>query len=215
MNNHFWKYVFIFLLVILAVVFWRRPVKQVSVSDSMYATGQLTNVPVSTTSVSSNPPAAIDLPTNLEPTVQQNSNLTNHETREPREFRLQKIIEGKNVPINFWGQIVDQNDQPIPNVHIIMIARHPEYVAPESVTLTNLTMEMLTDASGRFAWTGGTGDLLSIESVAKDGYLLSPKAPRNFAPSSGSFENPVIIKMWKMGEKGTIDYRQQVLGHRP
>lgn len=212
MKLRFSIFVAILVLVILAVVFWRRPVKQAAMSESMPATEQLTNVPVSTANVSSNPPASVGLPTNLEPTIQQITNPTNYDTREPRELRLQQIIEGENVPINFWGQVVDQDDQPVPNVRIVMIARHPEYVVPESVTSTNLTMEMLTDAGGRFEWTGGTGDLLSIESVVKDGYLLSLKAPRNFAPSSGNYENPVIIKMWKESSKESLISGSHVFG---
>jgi len=81
-----------------------------------------------------------------------------------------------------------------------MSVRHPEYVAPESVTSTNLTKETLTDSDGRFEWTDGTGDVLNIETITKEGYRISPKTGLNYGVASGSFENPVIFKMWKLGE---------------
>ena len=46
---------------------------------------------------------------------------------------------------------------------------------------------------------GETGESIYVESIQKDGYELSPNFSHNYGPSSGSFENPVIIKMWRKG----------------
>jgi hypothetical protein len=67
-----------------------------------------------------------------------------------------------------------------------------------------ILVEKESDADGRFEISGETGDGFDVKSVQKTGYELSQKTANHFSPSSGSFENPVIFKMWKKGESAQL-----------
>ena len=136
-------------------------------------------------------------------TVNGNSNIT-----ELKAAQLQQVIAEKNIPVKLYGMVVDQENQPISGVRMVMHVRHADYLISKGIKTTYPQTDVLTDSAGRFEWTSGaSGDVLNVESVTKDGYTLSAKAPRFFYPSSGSLENPVVIKMWKLGEA------QQLISH--
>jgi hypothetical protein len=69
--------------------------------------------------------------------------------------------------------------------------------APWGAQGQTIPVEKETGVDGRFEIRDVTGDGVHVESISKSGYQLSPKAPNHFGPSSGSFENPIIIRMWK------------------
>ena len=120
-----------------------------------------------------------------------------------------QYMESQNKPIEFYGQVVDQDENPISDVKIKVKVRHwdVKIPAPFGDEVRMIPVEKATDLGGRFEIHDVTGDVFDVESIRKDGYTLSPKTPNGFGPSTGNFQNPVIIRMWKLGEP------QQLISH--
>jgi hypothetical protein len=114
-------------------------------------------------------------------------------------------IEAKNSPISFFGKIVDQDENPVSGAKVSSTIR--QWYVKSPVTLAYgahfIPVETESDSNGRFEISGKSGDGFGV-GIVKDGYQLSPKAPRGFGPTAGSFENPIIFKMWKMGDSATL-----------
>lgn len=112
-------------------------------------------------------------------------------------------ITGKNVPIAFWGQVVDQDGAPLAGVRVAVTVRHWRFSAPSGISASFPKSEMLSDTDGRFEITGETGDNLTLTTVHKEGYRLSPKTMKTFSygetaePFTPDFNNPVVIRMLK------------------
>lgn len=132
------------------------------------------------------------------------SNLVQNDREKPEAF--QQTIEQKNSPINFYGKVVDQDGNPVSGVTVNVKVRqwYVRSLATFDTDAHIIPIKKETDLSGRLEIHGMEGDVFDVESIQKPGYVLSPKTPNGFGPSSGSLENPVIIKMWKMGEKAQL-----------
>ncbi len=111
---------------------------------------------------------------------------------------LEEIVKQKNVPIEFYGQVVDQNGEAIQGVKIFVTVRHwypiPAALFPDSYSIP---VHAVSDSNGRFQINGAKGDGFWVESISKEGYRLSPKTYRHSGPVNGTPENPVVYKMWK------------------
>jgi len=107
------------------------------------------------------------------------------------EERLHAEIEAKNVPLDFYGQVIDQDTNPLSGVKIDARVRHWS-----TESFGSIHIEKETDAGGRFDIHGVTGDSIGVEGVGKDGYELEPSTQRNYGAVGGSIENPVVFKMW-------------------
>ena len=216
MKRNFWLGIFV-IAVVFAVLFWQRLHHRIAISQmSFQALTQTTNYSTADTNILSkdtpNAPSADTFPS---VPAKQNHGSTKVETGESREIQLQQDISSKNVPVNFYGMVVDQNNQPIPSVRIVMNVRHSEYSTSQGISSTYPKTDTQTDFSGRFSWTGETGDEISVESVTKNGYLLSPKAPHYFAASSSTYADPAIFKMWKETAKEPLIGGSHVFGIVP
>jgi len=121
-----------------------------------------------------------------------------------------QYMESQNKPIEFYGQVVDQDENPISDVKIKVKVRHwdVKFPAPFGDEVKMIPVEEATDLDGRFEIHDVTGDVFDVESIRKNGYTLSRKTPNGFGPVTGNFQNPVIIKMWKLGES-----QQLILHH--
>lgn len=108
-----------------------------------------------------------------------------------------------NVPIGFYGKVVDQSGNAITDAKItfeIIVSHFDEF------TTESIPGQTQSDQTGLFEITGATGRGIDKISIQKIGYQLSPKTVINytFGPNSnynGSATNPVIFKMWKMSGK--------------
>jgi hypothetical protein len=147
--------------------------------------------------------------------LQPSSPTTNQAAiEEAKATQLQAAAAAKNVPVDFWGKVVDQDGQPLSGVRVIMRVRQWFYDPNGGPGTLSPKREATTDAGGNFEWTGANGDSLELESVTKEGYRLSPKAQTGFVygRDADSFQpaaaNPVVISMWKlMPSENLVSFR--------
>jgi hypothetical protein len=103
----------------------------------------------------------------------------------------------QDVRVRLYGQVVDQNGKPLPDVKISASVRH--WLQPEIMAFAAgarfIRIIAKTDKTGRFKLSGASGDTLSIEHVEKENYQLEPGL-QSFAPASGTRDLPVVFKMW-------------------
>jgi hypothetical protein len=119
---------------------------------------------------------------------------------------VDRFVDSKNAPINFYGQFIDQNSNPVPGVKIIVAVEQVSAHNPALMELDSkyIDIEKTADDEGRFDILGQTGCGLGVESIQKAGYKTSPNAANHFGPGNGSYYSPSIIKLWKNGEKAQL-----------
>lgn len=198
MKNRFWIFIVILTMVILAIVYWWRLGQRTAILEPKQETVQLTNQSVGNVAIDTHNNAN-ELPTTTYPTNPKPSVVNTASVAEV----VEKLVNSRNASINFYGRFIDQYSNPVPDVKMKfgierLTAPNPALM---EIGAKNIQLERTTDGDGRIEIHGEIGDGLGIGTVTKVGYLLSPKAPHGFGTSSGSYENPVIFKMWKEGEK--------------
>lgn len=124
-----------------------------------------------------------------------------------REQKLELAPNYMNVPISFFGRVVDQDGNPLSGVQVVVSVRqwhHP--VASVGLDSSFPKTELATDEGGYFQFANGSGDDLRIEALAKEGFEAEPKALRGFGYNTSERftpdqKNPVVFRMWKTGTK--------------
>ena len=115
-----------------------------------------------------------------------------------------------NVPINFCGQVIDQDSNALSAVVVKVLIMHADVVGP-GIAPTGpgpFPLERVTDAHGRFEINGVTGNGFGLDSIEKPGYEAE-LTRRGFGSTEGSFTAPVIFKMWN-----TNIHEQLISGHK-
>lgn len=190
MRPRFLIFIFFAVLLIAALLLWRRPAQPGTKTEQPAAVGQ----PSSPTASSTSHVSAV-APFN-QPNVQSNfpSITTNSDAK--KQLIIEQEISGKNSPIDFYGLVIDQNNKPIPGVKIKSGVRHWKMFGPEFgyVGSTTITLEATTGMDGRFELTGASGDVFGVL-LTKDGYDAEP-GNSGFGAGSYSYANPIIFKMW-------------------
>jgi hypothetical protein len=110
---------------------------------------------------------------------------------------IQKYNQNHNGPVEFYGQVVDQDTNPLPGVKIDFSIQQTYSASSTEFAFSNnvIRLEKETSADGRVEITGELGDSVTVDAIQKEGYEEEPSV-HSFGTSSGSFENPVIFKMW-------------------
>ena len=184
----------IFALIAIAILFWFRqarqtaPVKLVTEPQPMQRTS-LASQPTIITTNANGPTVSI-------PTAADIATISNKAAK-ARELQWQRGADEMNSPVNFYGQFVDQDGNPLSGVKVNVEIRHWYLVMPEVLGEKPARPERTSDLGGRFEIHGETGDALSIISVQKDGYETEPNMRHGFGASSGSLQSPEIIRLWK------------------
>jgi hypothetical protein len=197
MRPRFLIFISILTLAILVIIFWFRPVQQRTTPEPTQGAIQpVNNTPTVTNNASQN--VSSQLPSTVSASGSSLSELGRDEktTNIIREF-----YSNHSLPIAFYGQIIDQDSNPVPDVKVnISIPRSYLFPPNDSGTfpMSNsvVRLEKDTGPDGRFEINGETGDEVEVESVKKSGYESEPNMPHSFGASSGSLESPVIFKMW-------------------
>ena len=133
--------------------------------------------------------------------IEQVASVTNQPLT-PRELQVQQAVARRNIPVSFFGRLIDQDGNPVSGVKISVSVLHLELTATTIDRTIHLGSE--SDLAGRFEIQGATGDGFDVDYIGKTGYQLSPKTPNHFSPINGSAENPVIIRMWRKLESAQL-----------
>lgn len=118
---------------------------------------------------------------------------TKAETESERAELLRQALEGKNVPVDFYGHVVDQDGKSLVGVQVNIRVRHWDMASLGA----SIPVSIRTDADGRFHVGGVTGDAFDIVSISKTEYGLEPNTKRTYSAVGGSHEDPVVFKMWR------------------
>src|SRR5665213_1458796 len=199
MKFRFGLYIFA-LAVCVFLVLWHRKNNTRPEGQSV----QAANLVLSTNTNIEKQPAQ---PSNQKPIpyAQTSSNVIQNNSQS-RVDMIKEALEQKNVPVNFYGRVIDQDSNALSEVNIHIYVRH--WGLTENAMSQPIRLERETDAGGRFEISGETGDALDFESIQKTGYDLEP-GQRSFGAVGGSMENPVIFKMW-----GTNIHEQLITGEK-
>jgi hypothetical protein len=188
---NFLIFIFIIVLLMVALLFWRRPPRLPSSIQQPQATIQFNTNTTSVNVANQSTPAAerTSAPTKAnQPTANKMS----------LQQAIEKEIEIKNVPIDFYGEAIDQNGNALSGVNIKAAIRHWTLMSPAVVEFglgsTEIYLEATTGPDGRFELTGASGDVFGLV-LAKPGYDAEP-GNHSFGAGSYSYANPVIFKMW-------------------
>ncbi len=133
--------------------------------------------------------------------------------------QLRSIVQKSNKPIQFFGLVLDQDNNPIPGVEVTLSIRTAKEVAPGVVDDLFDTPVLTTGSDGRFTLTDARGALLGVKALEKPGYVPSEKAFRKsywywrdpsqvFRPNA---ERPEVFRMWK--QAGAERLVRKGIGH--
>ncbi len=212
MRPRFLFYASILLLVILAIIFWLRPVKQiVAPLPTQEAVQPGSNAPVIAHSASQN------ISSQPQPVLPASASSKRESDEEKAQRLVREFNESHYQPIEFYGQVIDQDSNPVPSVKINVSILQQQTSLPTTsgdFPLTNnlVRLEKETGIDGRFEITGEKGQGVDIESISKKGYEISSKSPNHFEPGISSFEKPAVFKMWKEGAKEPLVSGSHVFG---
>lgn len=143
----------------------------------------------------------------LEP--ENNWEWTNHVPVEQRAFmidrikKLTAIASAVNVPIVFYGKVIDQNNQPVEGVRVAAFYNRWSVSGLVEQRPGRMTNYFSSDGKGQFEVKGIRGSSMTIQ-LEKEGYELAPHSRMSFAFDPGALEryvpdlaNPVVYHMWK------------------
>lgn len=189
----------ILALVVVLLIWWPRRAEQ--------------------TPVARHPPKAAT--NNLSEPVQDKS--TNAATPPPEVTKaMRATILSENIPIQFWGKVVDQDNQPLESVKVKLYTMRGNEYAPGKFNYPVEHRDLTTAADGQFALTDANGYTLTVEALEKEGYR-SEKLPKRFAytgrPEPELFipepQKPVVFKMWEKGEPEPLVQAEKFYGIIP
>jgi hypothetical protein len=120
---------------------------------------------------------------------------------------LAQLRTPENVPITFYGKVVDQDGKPLAGakVSLVVVTSH---FAENRTDKEPVALE--TDQIGNFTLTGFTAYAIDEISIQKHGYELSQKVKRGyrFGAIPDDYKpdpaNPVVFKVWKHQHPDTL-----------
>jgi hypothetical protein len=115
-----------------------------------------------------------------------------------RDETVRRSNEAGNPPVWFYGLVVDQDTNPLPNVSV-EAAVIEEYVDPFPETKTKTTrLQRQTGADGRFEINGLKGKYVAVYTLTKEGY--EQEYPGQVCGMFGAvvtgFDKPQILRLW-------------------
>lgn len=183
-------------ITLLAVVFWMRPTKHASLESQPQGAAQSNTNHASQANRSSQNIQASSTSSGFS---QPDSSAAESHTVKPDDT-IQTLNDKRNVPIVFYGQVVDENNTPLSGVKV-NITIPQEFIADSTVNgdlqtsnhIVYLVKETSTD--GHFDISGERGYGVQVESIEKDGYESEPITSSHNAVE-GSFFSPTVFRMW-------------------
>jgi hypothetical protein len=119
-----------------------------------------------------------------------------------QEVKLRTLTDDKNVAIDFYGSVIDQDGNPLGDVRITGKTRTWYITDRAGIDSRFPKLSAMTDSTGKFEIHNASGDVLSIGSLEKAGYESELNSEREFGyhtaeQFSSDPNNPVIFRMWK------------------
>ena len=129
------------------------------------------------------------------------------------------VADAYVTPIEFYGKVVDQNNNPIVDAEIAVIINNRHFL-PSTNRFT-----MHSDSNGDFAIKDQQGASVSIN-VSKAGYMVISRGQTNVTHSGGLFDyaikddkgncyknvaNPTRFMLFKIGEKQDLHHIKEML----
>ena len=124
--------------------------------------------------------------------------------------KVRNAAQAFNVPITFWGKVVDQDSRPLAGVQVRYSVRQMAIPAAGWPDYRSDFYELTTGGDGGFTITGKKGDSLSVEGLTKEGYQLGSREQRSFAyaQSPAIFtpdkQSPVVFTLVKATDPAQI-----------
>jgi hypothetical protein len=130
--------------------------------------------------------------------IAQNGSSTNDLPMLPIEKwdAYKRGIERMNVPITFYGRVIDQDGNGLSGAVAVLRAQQPYFDPAYIVKARYVNSNLTTDLNGRFFLNNLSGSGLDLVSLTMAGYELEPSAQRVFGSVSGTLDNPISFKMW-------------------
>jgi hypothetical protein len=128
-----------------------------------------------------------------------------------RAEKMKIAVEAMNVPVVFYGKVVDQDNAPLAGVKVRVSVRNWHINATSNVDATFPEYEAVSGNDGCFQLDGGRGDSLNIELLDKATYEPEPKTRHTFGYTTSTSDplrpdpnNPVVFRMWKADMKAQL-----------
>ena len=196
------KRIYLTLVVIVALVallwlLWPRG-RQVSVAESVQSQKP-------STSLTQQAPAGEKSSATAEEVAKTPWKGTN-EQKLARIAEVREVIHHANQPVSFFGQVIDQDNAPLPGVKVRLSLKRTEETLPGLSRDVLDYVDEVTSAQGGFSLTGRNGSLLTVQSLEKPGYEApyvgnraywyeEIVAGQKFTPNEAK---PEIFRMWKL-----------------
>lgn len=158
---------------------------------------------------SPNPPAATDKLAAKIKSLQSSAEQTNaSQAQNPRTMdpaaRQQFFSNQLNVPISFYGKVIDENSNAVPSAKVQFSWGVRSWPTGESRKQSSTT----SDGQGLFLLEGAKGASLSVH-VSKVGYYTARPGTESFGYSGANVflpdsANPVIFKLRKKGQGASL-----------
>ena len=114
------------------------------------------------------------------------------------EQLVRKSTEAANIPVAFYGMVVDQDSNPLQNVTVDLQVIEERVDSYPQHNQRRTPLQKQTDTEGRFEVIGSglKGRFVLVFMLTKDGY--DREAPgAMYGTQSTSFENPAVLTLWR------------------
>ena len=127
---------------------------------------------------------------------------------------LRKRLQEGNVPIDFYGKVVDQNGAPVAGVEVKAAIRLMKEPIPGMIGDGFDYLVASTASDGTFSFLNRTGEFFGIDKIQKEGYLVSAtvheKTYYYYASDEKKYRPnpsvPEVFKIWtQMGAEKLIE----------
>ncbi len=137
--------------------------------------------------------------------------------------QMKNYIASMNEPIDFYGKVIDQNNNPLKDVKVLFKIRKNVF-QPLALVGVGKDFERIvteTDAQGLFKLESAEGETLGFDLV-KEGFRVSSKGKRRYIVSGfnmkkdfpkSSPNKPIIFTMWKKLESQALIFMITIMAY--
>jgi len=111
---------------------------------------------------------------------------------------IRAFNESPDVPISFYGLVVDQDSNALQNVKVDLRITQWQPTTPLGENIKNIQVRSETAADGSFNFSSMNGHSLTVLGLTKEGYEPEFMRPTygEYGPHGGSPEKPEVFKIW-------------------